>query len=129
MQRDYRFIGAAILSDLVSIVFGIFCVLGIVMLFQERSSGLSEFLGGIQIGIIRAVGGLLILFGLFGLLIARAVAVLIAIEKNTRGVLPEKSADATRLVARRAYARGFTRGDETAAATADTPQPTAATQL
>ena len=76
--------GASALSAIASLVFSIFFIVGAIALFSSQPPGPSEILPGVQIATIRILGGCAALFGMFGLLIARALVVLIEIEKSSR---------------------------------------------
>lgn len=93
MRSDYKFLGASLLSALASFVFGAFFLIGLLALFSERPLVSEQFLPGLQLATVRAVGACVTLFGMLGLLFARAVVVLIEIEKSVRAArLPAASA-------------------------------------
>lgn len=92
---DRKFVGAFVLSAFASLVFGLFFVIGILLIFSEAPDS-AGVLQGVQEGAVRVAGGFLALFGMCGLLIARGVVILIEIEKAVRSAsattVPNESA-------------------------------------
>jgi hypothetical protein len=84
MKSDRKFIGASVLSAFASFVFGMFFVLGTIIIFSRMPTGLNDLLPGITAGMIRILAACAAVFGMFGLLIARALVVLLQIEKSLR---------------------------------------------
>lgn len=82
-----RFMGASLLSTIASLVFVAFFALGLMLLFSDVPSNGTDLLPGVAAGIVRAFGGAFALFGMCGLLIARGLAVLVAIERSLSAAL------------------------------------------
>ena len=96
MRPDYKFLGATLLSALASLVFGALLIIGVLALCADNSADVGTILPGLQMITIRIFGGCAALTGLLGLLFARAVVLLIEIEKNSRSApLPRASSSAT----------------------------------
>jgi len=84
-----RLNGSLILSIIAALVFSYFIVIGLLLLFSDTPT--NTLFPDIQLGVLRAIGGGLALFGMFGLLIARGLAVLISIEHSLQAGLNKRS--------------------------------------
>jgi hypothetical protein len=84
-MSNSKFNGAMLLSGFATLVFSLFFVFGSFVLLQPllQPNEPPLFLGA-ENWVIQAIGAAAALFGMFGLLIARGLAVLIAIEQSAR---------------------------------------------
>ncbi len=80
----YRFLGTWLLSVFVSAVFALFVLVGL-NLVLDSGPPYTQILG-VPLAVRQAAGGGLALFGMFGLLFARGVAVLLEIERSLRKI-------------------------------------------
>ena len=87
------FDGSLLLSVVATLVFAWFLVIGLILFFGDLPT--NAFFADLQRGAIRAIGAGLVLFGMFGLLLARGLAVLISIEHAVKST----ASDAKRSVA------------------------------
>lgn len=86
-----NFPGASLLSMLATLVLAVFFVGGLLLLFANNPP--NDLFPGIQMAAFHAIGGAAALFGMFGLLFARGLAVLIEIERSVRAASAGSSAD------------------------------------
>ncbi|HEX3810312.1 MAG TPA: hypothetical protein VHW02_11510 [Rhizomicrobium sp.] len=85
--RGKGFSFAETIADLASMLYAVFIFCGLVLLCAGASSLPTQLMVEFQLGVIRAGGAFLILFGLFGLLVARGIRLLVEIARNTRPVV------------------------------------------
>lgn len=93
MPMDNRFLGTSFLSFLATALFVTFIATGFIALFIRQPLGPNDLFASVQMATVRIFGAGAVLVGIFGLLLARSVTILIEIEKNTRGVLLRMSSE------------------------------------